>query len=805
MKRYFCGISAGWIECIFLYFARTAVISAILAVVSVFAVIVQPVSGVALQQPVAVAQSISGGGSGAYIAVLPFRVADTRSGSGCANMSPEGSLGPHATAALTVRGAVACEGTSGSVPPDAVAAVLNVTVADPADGGFLTLYPEGTARSITSTLNWAAGETISNSSTVVLGTSGAINIYNGSAGDTNVVVDIEGYYAPAGSSNGSGHYQAMSPYRVCDTRPTAISGLTDQCTGKALGPGATLVVNVAGSGSVPLTGTAAVALNVTVVNPSSAGYITLYPDGFARPATSDMNFAAHDVIADQVTVEVGTKGSIEVYNSSGTTNIVVDVTGYFFNSTMSSTAGSLYSPVTPYRICDTRPTATSGLTDQCTGHTLQAGTSSQVITLQVAGNGGIPPSTSVTPPVAVVMNVTVTGTTNSSYLTVYPAASSSVSPPVSSNVNWTNGMTIANQVIATVAPGGTIDLYNFSGSANVVVDVLGYYTAASATWTEALPAVPYGSPSVVENAQNGSGQSHQSIEYASTAYDAASGQVILFGGEGNDSGNTFIWNGSAWSMESTVNGPLPRYGAAMAYDASNQTVVMFGGRIPCSACTSGYALSGSTWVWSGNSWSKVAATSGPSPQYGASMAYDQAMGKIVLYTAYGNTWTWDGSKWTELSPTASPGAVCGAAMAYDASNQTVVMFGGYNNSLVLSSLGIGCAGAYGQAGASLNSTWSFNGTTWQQLSPLDSPPGRYNGAMTYDPSTGQLVLFGGDTGSIDSETPLNDTWTWNGTNWTEQQPQSSPPDGDGTNGMAWDSATIVMLGDSGATWQYPTY
>ena len=64
--------------------------------------------------------------------------------------------------------------------------------------------------------------------------------------------------------------------------------------------------------------------------------------------------------------------------------------------------------------------------------------------------------------------------------------------------------------------------------------------------------------------------------------------------------------------------------------------------------------------------------------------------------------------------------------------------------------------------------------TWEQLSPATSPPARYSASMAYDSGTGQLVLFGG-TNNYSGNGPLNDTWIWNGTMWTQLSPATSPP------------------------------
>jgi hypothetical protein len=98
------------------------------------------------------------------------------------------------------------------------------------------------------------------------------------------------------------------------------------------------------------------------------------------------------------------------------------------------------------------------------------------------------------------------------------------------------------------------------------------------------------------------------------------------------------------------------------------------------------------------------------------------------------------------------------------------------------------------SGGSLNDTWTWDGTTWTQQSPVTSPPARYGASMAYDPATGNTVLFGG----VGSGSFLNDTWTWDGTTWTEQSPVTSPPARDGAS-MAYDPSTgdMVLFGGNG--------
>ncbi len=793
--------------------ASTAITALIIVTVNLIGVLLLPASQAAnAATPLApsggqvtpVANSVStSAGSQAYTGVKPFRIADTRPVYGCGNVTPSGPLGPNATVTLTVVGATPCESTSGSVPSSATAVVINVTVTEGTAPGFLTVFPTGTTKSTSSNLNWQAGQTVPNLVTVELGSNGDVSIYNGSDGTTNIIADVEGYFSPASSSSGVGDYQPISPHRICDTRPSNVSGLTDQCTGHTLIAGTSsqvLAVQVAGHGTLPVTGVSAVVVNVTAVDPSNSGFFTVYPAGTNRPETSTVNFSPYETVPNRAIIGLGTNGSINIYSSAGSADAIVDITGYYLDSSAPVGSGSLFKPISPQRICDTRSSSVSGLTDQCTGHTLVANSSYQTIEIQVAGLGGSPASTGTTPPTAVVLNVTVTDTTKSSYLTVYPGVPGTNSTmPTVSDLNWTAGVTRANMVVATMAPGGTVDLYNFSGSADVVVDVMGYYTAASTTWTEALPATP-----ITGTAPLSGAPANSSLMYGQTVYDANTNEVILFGGAENSlyagSNTTWTWNGSSWQQQSSAATPSPRWGEAMAYDPANDTVVMFGGMVTGNV---NITASNSTWIWDGTNWTKASPVTSPAPGENEAMVYDAALGDIVLYTDSGNTWTWDGTNWTKLSPAASPGPLCTESMAYDSSSSTVLLFGGYYNSSPPSNAP---CGGNSQGDTALDATWSFNGSTWTKLSPTNSPPARAQAAMAYDPNTSQIILFGGCAGYSQNCNALADTWTWDGTNWTQASPQSSPPGGDGQNGMAWDAGTdvMVMVGNGGSTWQYPT-
>ena len=153
---------------------------------------------------------------------------------------------------------------------------------------------------------------------------------------------------------------------------------------------------------------------------------------------------------------------------------------------------------------------------------------------------------------------------------------------------------------------------------------------------------------------------------------------------------------------------------------------------------------------------------------GAGLAYDPISRTTVLFggaladgTRSNQTWTWDGITWSRQFPSVSPSARAfnSQQMVFDVATRTIVLFGGY-----------------GPNGTAFGDTWEWSGRTktWAQRTPETSPSPRGT-TLAYDGIRRQVVLFGGDSGGGDCcRTYYGDTWTWDGTNWTQQFPASSP-------------------------------
>lgn len=385
---------------------------------------------------------------GGFVPLSPTRILDTRVGNG----APVGAVGPGATLTVQVSG-------RGGIPATNVSGViLNVTVTNTTvNGGYLIVYPMEDPRPLASNLNWSAGQTVPNLLEVGLRDSGQLNIYNGT-GSADVIFDVAGYVpAVTGTPGAAGRYNPLVPSRILDTRTGNGAPLAP------LGAGTFLNLQVTGRGGVPATGVAAVALNVTVTNPTVGGYLTVYPAGSALPLASNLNFTAGATVPNRVVVKLGAGGQVSIFNGYGTTNVVVDVNGWFTDGSNPSATGGTFTGVTPVRILDTR--VGTG------GYRAPLG-ANQSLALQVAGFGGVPAMNDQIAPTAAVVNVTVTDTTSGSYLTVYPSGSGL---PLASDLNWPAGTTVPNLALVKLGADGKIVIYNGYGSVDVIVDVVGWY------------------------------------------------------------------------------------------------------------------------------------------------------------------------------------------------------------------------------------------------------------------------------------------------------------------------------------------
>jgi hypothetical protein len=89
-----------------------------------------------------------------------------------------------------------------------------------------------------------------------------------------------------------------------------------------------VTVSVGGAGIVPSTAKAVV-LNVTVTNTTTPSYLTVWPDAVTRPTASDLNWVAGQTVPNLVVVKLGANGMVDMYNLAGSTDVVIDVVGWY--------------------------------------------------------------------------------------------------------------------------------------------------------------------------------------------------------------------------------------------------------------------------------------------------------------------------------------------------------------------------------------------------------------------------------------------------------------------------------------------
>lgn len=399
---------------------------------------------------------------------VPFRICDTR----------RGSTTP-ACAGKTLGAPLQVQITGGQVPAQAQAVVVNLTVINhSATTTFVSAYPSGGTRPLASNVNVDPGVTQANLAVVALSSAGALTVFN-SVGSADVVIDVQGYFA-APTGNG-GTFHPLSPVRICDTR--AKPGTTN-CTTGALAGGTWRRVVVSGlppggtgTGIPPNLTAAAAVFNLTAVTPSAATFLAISPPNSsdvcptAHAGSSNLNPAKGETEPNRVISNLGLNQDVCVYNSVGSVNFIIDVSGWF-GSGGESTLGTDFYAVPPTRICDTR----AGSGTQCAA----TPTSGSVRLIPVAGIKATPAIGGASAPVAIIGNLTGVAGTAATYLEVYPA--DATSRPVSSDLNPAARDVIANLDIVALATStsgvnidGNVDLFNSAGTINVIIDVAGWF------------------------------------------------------------------------------------------------------------------------------------------------------------------------------------------------------------------------------------------------------------------------------------------------------------------------------------------
>ncbi len=209
------------------------------------------------------------------------------------------------------------------------ALAVNVTAVSPQGFGYLTAWNGLNQPPLASTLNFTANTVVPNFAVVPTSTCTIdpecagmpeIDIFNGSAKPTHVIVDVVGYFDDAQDGPGF-RFHPLTPSRIGDTR-TQLGGPG------TLGPNSTATFTVPAAARTELTG--ALVTNVTGVNRGGAWtYLTAYAAGDPKPFASNINLAPYDVRPNAAFVLLGSNSGYTVYNAASTADVIVDVAGRF--------------------------------------------------------------------------------------------------------------------------------------------------------------------------------------------------------------------------------------------------------------------------------------------------------------------------------------------------------------------------------------------------------------------------------------------------------------------------------------------
>lgn len=285
---------------------------------------------------------------------------------------------------------------------------------------------------------------------------------------------------------------------------------------------------------------------------------------------------------------------------------------------------------------------------------------------------------------------------------------------------------------------------------------------------------------------------------------------------------------ATWKQVQTDHTPTGRRSVSLAYDTLHGQAVLFGGSDQWDE-NGNWIGRDDTWVWDGADWIEQHPAEHPSARLDSAIAYDEKRGVVVLFggqnrgEAFQDTWEWDGAQWTLKNPTVSPPVRCCAELAYDPSRQQVVLLSGYapdrtppdmmnvfyydawgwdgqnwqeiildsrrhtsNYAMLADPFQPGGLFIYDAAGR-----WTWQENRIRPIQAGQTPPGRYNIGLAYDPNLREIIAFGGSL----QEKNYDETLRFDGTTWRRLYTVESPPSRE-TQAMFYDQkrGRIVMFG-----------
>ncbi|MBV8629913.1 MAG: chitobiase/beta-hexosaminidase C-terminal domain-containing protein [Silvibacterium sp.] len=392
--------------------------------------------------PEAVGQAQNAGTNLQFVPVTPCRVVDTR--------NPTGPFGGPEMGGGSIR-EFDIPQSSCSIPSTAVAYSLNVTVVPKGSLNYLTVWPSGEPKPPVSTLN-SDGRVKANAAIVPAGSNGGVSVFV--TDETQVIIDIDGYFAQAGTASAMEFYP-ITPCRIADTRNPA-----GPLGGPSMSGGTSRGFPILSSDCNVPTAAQAYSLNVTAIPHKTLNYLSIWPTGEPQPNVSTLNSSTGAVTANAAIVPAGSNGDISVFVYDDA-DVILDIDGYFAPP---GNGGLDLDTVAPCRVIDTRPAAFDA-----------------ILPVNVMGSTCAPPSTAQ----AYVLNATVVPPGPLNYLTLWPDGENQ---PYVSTLNADDGSITSNMAIVPTNNGG-IDAYAYNPT-NLILDISSYFAPA----TSAPTATPVFSP-----------------------------------------------------------------------------------------------------------------------------------------------------------------------------------------------------------------------------------------------------------------------------------------------------------------------
>jgi hypothetical protein len=334
---------------------------------------------------------------------------------------------------------------------DVGAVVLSVTALPAAGAGFLTVYP-GDTGFIPPNSNVNYQSTPESNLVIVRAYRQPTSVKVTSSNSANVLVDVIGYFSDTSATSSSGAGVKVTPVvgtRAYDSRSsTPLSANTSRDVG------------IVGIGGVPAGATDAI-VNITVVSPTGAGFLTAHKGGTAPPNTSNINFVTGDVKARLAVVPLDASGRIRVSLGPGaSSHVLVDILGYASTASTSSKDGRTFATDGGGgRLYDSRNVGIVNPGTICPFNVYSY--------RQAQANGT--PRERVS---GVWLNVTTTGQAGNGFASVFPSGSSTGA----STINYSAGVDRANMVFVKLpsASDGTVCVSVSGAATHLIFDILGY-------------------------------------------------------------------------------------------------------------------------------------------------------------------------------------------------------------------------------------------------------------------------------------------------------------------------------------------